>query len=78
MIYLKASYHSILFKHESSYDSTFAMHHGKYHWLRMQMGLTQVPANFQFVVELTIKGKKGDSTLPVVMYFDDIAVFGDG
>ena len=46
MIDLKAGYHNIPFKHESSYDSTFATHRGKYHWLRMPMGLTQAPAHF--------------------------------
>ena len=40
MIDLKAGYHNIPFEHESSYDLTFAMHCGKYHWLRMPMGLT--------------------------------------
>ena len=40
MIDLKAGYHNIPFEHESSYDSTFATHHGKYRWLRMPMGLT--------------------------------------
>ena len=39
MIDLKAGYHNIPFEHESSYDSTFTMHRGKYHWLRMPMGL---------------------------------------
>ena len=39
MIDLKAGYHNIPFEHESSYDSTFAMHHGKYRWLWMPMGL---------------------------------------
>ena len=46
MIDLKAGYHNIPFEHESSYDSTFAMHRGKYCWLRMPMGLTQAPAHF--------------------------------
>ena len=40
MIDLKAGYHNIPFEHESSYDSTFATHRVKYHWLRMPMGLT--------------------------------------
>ena len=40
MIDLKAGYHNIPFEHESSYDSTIATHRGKYHWLRMPMGLT--------------------------------------
>ena len=40
MIDLKAGYHNIPFEHESSYDSTFSTHRGKYRWLRMPMGLT--------------------------------------
>ena len=40
-------------------------------------GLTQVPAHFQFMVEMVLKGKPGDCNLPVVVYLDDIAVFGD-
>ena len=40
MIDLKAGYHNIPFKHESSCDSMFATHCGKYHWLRIPMGLT--------------------------------------
>ena len=77
MIDLKAGYHNILFEHESSYDSMFMMHHGKYRWLRMPMGLMQAPAHFQCMVELVLEGKLGNRTLPVVVYLDDIAVFGD-
>ena len=77
MIDLKASYHNIPFEHESSYDSTFAMHQGKYHWLRIPMGLTQAPAHFQFMVESVLKGKLGDCALSVVVYLDNIAVYGD-
>ena len=40
MIDLKARYHNIPLEHESSYDSTFATHRGKYRWLWMPMGLT--------------------------------------
>ncbi len=77
MIDLKAGFHNIPFENESSYDSTFVTHWGKYHWLRMPMGLTQAPAHFQFVVEDVLKGKPGDRPLPVVVYLDDIAVYGD-
>ena len=77
MIDLKAGFHNILFEAESSYDSTFITHRGKYRWLRMPMGLTQAPAHFQYVVEDVLKGKPGDRPLPVVVYLDDIAVFGD-
>jgi hypothetical protein len=41
------------------------------------MGLTQAPAHFQFVVEDVLKGSTDDCSLPVVVYLDDIAVFGD-
>ena len=77
MIDLKAGYHNISFKHKSSYDSTFATHRRKYHWLRMPMDLTQALAHFQFVAESVLKGKPGDHTLPVVVYLDNIAVYGD-
>ena len=77
MIDLKAGYHNIPFKHELSYDLTFVMHHGKCCWLQMPICLTQAPAYFQLVVELVLKGKPGDCALPVVVYLDDIAVFGD-
>ena len=40
MIDLKAGFHNIPFEHESSYDSTFVTHRGKFRWLRMPMGLT--------------------------------------
>ena len=42
----------------------------------MPMGLTQAPVHFQFVVELVLKGKGGDRALPVIVYLDDITVFG--
>ena len=41
------------------------------------MGLTQAPEHFQFVVESVLKGKPGNRALPVVVYLDDIAVYGD-
>ena len=77
MIDLKAGYHNIPFKQESSYNLRFAMHHRKYCWLWMPMGLTQAPAHLLFVVESVLKGKPGDRSLPVVVYLDDIAVYGD-
>ena len=77
MIDLKAGFHNIPFEQESSYDSTFVTHRGKFRWLRMPMGLTQAPAHFQFVVESVVKGEAGDRPLPVVVYLDDIAVFGE-
>ena len=77
MINFKAGYHKIPFKDESSYDSTFTMHCRKNHWLRMPMGLKQAPVHFQFEMELVLKGKLGNRTLLVVVYLDDITVFGD-
>ena len=41
------------------------------------MGLTQAPAHFQCVVEDVLWGKPGDRPLAVVVYLDDIAVYGD-
>ena len=43
----------------------------------MPMGLTQAPAHFQFVVESMLKGKPEEEKLLVLIYLDDIAVFGD-
>ena len=77
MIDLKAGYHDIPFEHESSYNSTFAIHHRKYCWLWMAMGLMKAPAHFQFVLEPVLKGKPGDRALPVVVYLDEIVVYGD-
>ena len=77
MIDLKAGFHNIPFESESSYDSTFVTHRGKFRWLRMPMGLTQAPAHFQFVVEDVLRGRPDARPIPVVVYLDDIAVFGD-
>ena len=77
MIDLKAGFHNIIFEKDSSYDSTFVTHRGKFRWLRMPMGLTQAPAHFQYVVEDVLSGSPTDRKLPVVVYLDDIAVFGD-
>ena len=68
MIDLKAGFHNIIFETESSYDSTFVTHRGKFRWLRMPMGLTQAPAHFQFVVEDVLRGGEGDRRLNVVVY----------
>ena len=43
----------------------------------MPMGLTQAPAHFQYVVESVLNGEPGERRLPVVVYLDDIAVFGE-
>ena len=77
MLDLKAGFHNIVFEEKSSYDSTFATPRGKFRWLRMPMGLTQAPAHFQYVVESVLNGEPGERRLPVVVYLDDIAVFGE-
>ncbi len=77
MIDLKAGFHNIPFEKSTSYHSTFVTHRGKFRWLRMPMGLTQAPAHFQYVVEDVLKPKSGEKPLPVVVYLDDIAVYGD-
>ena len=41
------------------------------------MGLTQAPAHFQFVVESVLHGEPGNHPLPLLVYFDDIAMYGD-
>lgn len=77
MLDMKAGFYNIVFEESSSYDSTFVTHRGKFRWLKMTMGLTQAPAHFQFVVEDVLKGGPDDRPLPVVVYLDDIAVYGD-
>ena len=77
MIDLKVRYHNTPSEHKSFYGSTFMMHRDKYSWLQMPMGLIQAPVHFQFIVESVLKVKLGNCTLPVVVYLDDIAVFGD-
>ena len=41
------------------------------------MGLTQMPAHFQFVVESVLHSKLGRCPLLVVVYLDDIAMYWD-
>ena len=41
------------------------------------MDLTWAPTYFQFVVEIILHSKLGTHTLPVVVYLDDIAMYGD-
>ena len=36
-----------------------------------------MPAHFQFVVESVLHGGPDDRPLPVVVYLDDIAMYGD-
>ena len=76
LIDLKAGFHNIIFDHETSYNSTFVCHLGKFRWLRMPFGLTQAPAHFQFVVESVLLDPEKPK-LPCVIYLDDIAIFGD-
>ena len=42
------------------------------------MGQTQAPVHFQFIVESILKGKPVKHALLVVVYLDDVVVFGDG
>ena len=77
MIDLKPGFHNIPFEHETSYNSTFITPKVKYRWIRMPMGLMQAPAHFQYVVESILEGKAGDCTLLVVVYLDDITVYGN-
>ena len=77
MLDLKAGFYNILFKTASSYDSSFVTHWGKFQWLRMPMGLTEVPTYFQFVVESILHGGPDDCPLPIVIYLDNIAMYGD-
>ena len=77
MIDLKAGFYNIPFEHTTSFNSTFVTHKGKYRWVRMPMGLTQAPAHFQYVVESVLRPRDAENSLPVVVYLDDIAVYGD-
>ena len=77
MLYLKSGLYNNLFKNASLYDSTFLTHQGKFWWLRVLMHLTQEPVYFQFVVESVLCSMLGDCPLPVVVYLDDIAIYGD-
>ena len=77
MIDLKAGFHNIPFEHETSYNSTFITPKVKYRWIRMPMGLMQAPAHFHYTVESILKGKAGDHSLPVVVYLDNITVYGN-
>ena len=43
----------------------------------MPLDLTQAPTHFQFVVESVLHGEPGNHPLPVVVYLDNIAVYGD-
>ena len=36
-----------------------------------------MPAHFQFVVESVLRGGPDNRPLPVVVYLDDIAMYGD-
>ncbi len=72
LIDLKAGFHNIKFEERSSYRSCFVCHRGKFRWLCMPFGLTQAPAHFQRVVEAVL-----GTDLPLTVYLDDIAVYGD-
>ena len=63
-------------EHNSSYLTTFATHKGKYRWLRLFFGLTQAPAFFQSVMEDVVSAG-GTDHLPLMIYLDDVIIFGD-
>ena len=50
---------------------------GKFQWLRMPMDLMQALTHFQFVVESVFCSMPGNCPLPVVIYLDNIAIYGD-
>ena len=77
MLYLKAGFHKIPFECTSWYNSTFVTHSGKFQWLRIPMGWMQAPIYFQFVFEIVLHGNPSSCLLPVVIYLDDIAMYGD-
>ena len=53
------------------------MHQGNLRWLRVPMGLTYKPAYFQYLVESILGSKLGNHPLPIVVYLDNIAIYGD-
>lgn len=49
-----------------------------FRYLQMPMGLTQAPAHFYYAIEDVLRGWKGvDKTLPVVVYYENIALSGN-
>ena len=76
MLDFKSGFHNIPFETTSSYDLTFVTHQGKFQWLRIPMGLTWVSAHFQFVVKSVLRGRLDNCPLPIVVYLDDIAMYG--
>ena len=76
MLDFKSGFHIIPFESTSSFDSIFATSWGKFQWLRMLMGLAQVPAHFQFVVESVLR-IMDNCLLPIVIYLENIAIYGD-
>ena len=76
MLNIKAGFLGIPFEHACSYDPTFITFWGKFWWLSMPMGLTHAPAHFQFV-ESVLCGELGGHPLPIVIYIDEITLYGD-
>ena len=76
MLDLKAGFHNVPFKKTSSYMACFTTHRGMYRRLHMPMGLLQAPAHFQRVVEAVLN-PEGTQKVPIVVYLDDVAVYGD-
>ena len=78
MVELKAGSHNIPFERISSYNSTFITHWGKFQWLRMPMGLTVGTCPLLVCSwECPSWCMLGDCPLPIVIYLDDIAIYGD-
>ena len=77
MLGLKADFHNILFKHTSSYESTFVINQSKFRWLRMPIGLIEVPFYFQHTVESIMCSELCSHPFPIAIYLDDIVMYGD-
>ena len=53
------------------------MHQGKFKWLFIPIGLIHRLTYFLFIVKSILKRELGSCLLPMVMYLDDIVVYGD-
>lgn len=69
---LKAGFHNIPIAPHCRQYTTFVTQDGCYEWTRLPFGLMNAPAFFQKVVQSVI----GDLDQHVVVYLDDIVVFG--
>lgn len=73
----KTDFHNVPFQDILSYNSTFVIHHGKFRWLQMLIGQTQAVVPFWYIVEDILQGSPGSRELPLLVYFNDIAIYGD-